>query len=157
MKINEKEISYQIQNSYSTLNEFSTKTKNTWFVFHGLGFLSRYFIEYFNELDPDENYIIAPQAQNKHYLKNKYKHVGATWLTKEKTQHEFINVTSYLDKVYENEMTNFSKNKLFLGFSLGVSIVTRWIAKKSIACDVLILYAGKIPREFQHKRICRTP
>ena len=84
----EKEVSYTTTNTYSPLTKLTSKTKNIWFVCHGLGFLSRYFIQYFNELNPEENYIIAPQAQSKHYLKNQYKHVGASWLTKEKTQKE---------------------------------------------------------------------
>lgn len=144
----EKEVSYTITNSYSTLNELTSKTKNVWFVCHGLGFLSRYFIQYFNELNPEENYIIAPQAQSKHYLKNQYKHVGSTWLTKEKTQDEIPNVLNYLDSVYDAEQIPSSLNLIILGFSQGVSIATRWIAQRNIKCDTLVLYAGKVPREF---------
>jgi len=74
----EKQVSYQIKNSYSTLNNYTEKTKNVWVVFHGIGYLSRYFLKYFKHLDPEENYIIAPQAQSKYYLNNKYRHVGAS-------------------------------------------------------------------------------
>ena len=144
----EKEVSYTINNTYSTLNKLTSKTKNVWFVCHGLGFLSRYFIQYFNELNPEENYIIAPQAQSKHYLKNQYKHVGSTWLTKEKTQDEIPNVLNYLDSVYQNEQLPKDINFIILGFSQGVSVATRWIAQRSIKCDTLVLYAGKVPREF---------
>ena len=66
----EKEISYQITNTYSTLNELTEKTKNVWFVCHGIGYLSRYFISYFEGLNPEENYFIAPQASSKYYVKN---------------------------------------------------------------------------------------
>lgn len=144
----EKEVSYTITNSYSTLNELTSKTKNVWFVCHGLGFLSRYFIQYFNELNPEENYIIAPQAQSKHYLKNQYKHVGSSWLTKEKTQQEIPNVLNYLDSVYKAEQIPNHLNVIILGFSQGVSVATRWVAQRNIKCDTLVLYAGKIPREF---------
>jgi predicted esterase len=144
----EKEVSYTITNSYSTLNTLTSKTKNVWFVCHGLGFLSRYFIQYFNELNPDENYIIAPQAQSKHYLKNQYKHVGASWLTKEKTQKEIPNVLNYLNSVYNTEQIPNNLNVIILGFSQGVSIATRWIAQHTIKCNTLVLYAGKVPREF---------
>lgn len=145
----EKEVTYTINNSYSTLNTLSNNTKNVWIVCHGLGFLSRYFIQYFNELNPEENYVIAPQAQSKHYLKNQFKHVGASWLTKENTQKEIPNVLNYLDSVYEQEqLSKLGVNIIILGFSQGVSIVTRWIAQRHIKCDLLALYAGKIPREF---------
>jgi len=35
----EKEISYTITNSYSTLNTLTKATKNVWFVCHGMGYL----------------------------------------------------------------------------------------------------------------------
>jgi len=153
----EKDVSYTTTNSYSTLNEMTSKTKNVWFVCHGLGFLSRYFIQYFNELNTKENYIIAPQAQSKHYLKNQYKHVGATWLTKEKTQKEIPNVLNYLDSVYQAEQIPTDLNFIVLGFSQGVSVATRWIAQRNIKCDTLILYAGKVPREFSTEDFKHIP
>ena len=149
MNSTEKEVSYTINNSYSTLNTLTSVTKKVWIVCHGLGFLSRYFIQYFNELNPEENYIIAPQAQSKHYLKNQFKHVGASWLTKENTLKEIPNVLNYLDSVYEQEqLRNLDVNVIVLGFSQGVSIATRWVAQQQIKCQSLFLYAGKIPREF---------
>jgi len=153
----EKEVSYTITNSYSTLNKLTSKTKNVWFVCHGLGFLSRYFIQYFNELNPEENYIIAPQAQSKHYLKNQYKHVGSTWLTKEKTQKEIPNVLNYLDSVYQAEQIPSALNFIILGFSQGVSVATRWIAQCNIKCNTLVLYAGKVPREFTTENFKHIP
>lgn len=144
----EKEVSYTINNTYSTLNELSSKTKNVWFVCHGLGFLSRYFIQYFSELNPDENYVIAPQAQAKQYLSGKFKHVGASWLTKENTAFEIVNVLNYLDSVYQAENIPESVKLRVLGYSQGVSIVTRWVAKRQLKCDSLFLYAGKVPHEF---------
>ncbi|MGB0897156.1 MAG: alpha/beta hydrolase [Flavobacteriaceae bacterium] len=149
MNSTEKEVAYTIQNSYSTLNSLTPNTKNVWIVCHGLGFLSRYFIQYFNELNSEENYIIAPQAQSKHYLKNQFKHVGACWLTKENTQNEIPNVLNYLEAVYKQEkLDELNLNVIVLGFSQGVSIATRWVAQRQIKCDSLVLYAGKIPREF---------
>ena len=64
----EKQVSYNTTNTYSTLNTLTDKTKNVWFVCHGIGYLSRYFLKYFDELNSDENYIIAPQAHSKYYL-----------------------------------------------------------------------------------------
>ncbi|MFD0964094.1 alpha/beta hydrolase [Pseudofulvibacter geojedonensis] len=145
----EKTISYTINNTYSTLNKLTNATKNNWFVIHGLGFLSKYFIKYFDELNKEENYIVAPQAQNKHYLKNQYKHVGTTWLTKNNTQFDIVNVLAHLDAVYSAEGLPESTNNILLGFSQGVSIVTRWVASRQIPCNTLVLYAGKIPREFK--------
>ena len=143
----EKEIHYTICNTYSTLNTLDEKTTHQWFVIHGLGFLSRYFIKYFEGL-PDTHYVIAPQAQSKHYLNNKYKHVGATWLTKDNTQDDIPNVLEYLNSIHSSEF-NPNTTQVMFGFSQGVSIITRWIGRHQIPCDILILYAGKIPREFK--------
>ena len=149
--MNEKEISYQITNTYSTLNQLTSKTKNVWIVCHGIGFLSRYFIEYFASLNADENYIIAPQAASKYYLHNEYKYVGASWLTKENTQKEIENVLRNFDAIYQAEQIPASVNVYVLGFSQGVSVAMRWIARRKIACSKLIIYAGSIPTELTKK------
>lgn len=143
----EKQVSYQISNSYSVLNEFTPRTRNVWIVCHGIGYLSRYFLRHFRELDPAENYIIAPQAQSKYYLNNKYTHVGASWLTKENTEVEIENVLNYLDAVYEAENLEKAPNLNILGYSQGVSVASRWVARRKIQCRNLILHSGKVPEE----------
>lgn len=145
----EKKVSYQTNNTYTTLNEFGPETKNVWVVCHGLGYLSRFFVKHFKHLDSRENYIIAPQAQSKYYLNDKYTHVGASWLTKENTQAEIENVMTYLDKVYEAEQLQNAPSLILFGFSQGVSVLTRWVARNKTTCSKIILYAGKIPAELQ--------
>ena len=145
--IEERQVYYQTGNTYSRLNSFSEKTKNVWVVFHGIGYLSRYFLRHFKSLNPDENYIIAPQASSKYYLKNEYKYVGASWLTKENTQTEMENVLQYLDEVYKAENLAAVPKLYILGFSQGVSIAARWVARRKINCSKLILMSGKIPHE----------
>jgi len=147
MNIEEKEITYTTTNSYSTLNQLSTKTENVWIVFHGIGYLSRYFIRLFDGLEPDKNYIIAPQAPSKYYKGNDYKRVGASWLTKENTAIETENILRYMDTIYQN--IHFSKNVklIVLGYSQGVSIATRWVAKRKIQCQSLVLISGGFPKE----------
>ena len=111
----EKEISYTITNSYSTLNTLTKATKNVWFVCHGMGYLSRYFLNYFQNLNPNENYIIAPQAQSKYYIPPKFQYVGASWLTKENTIKETENVMRYFDAVFEAEAIPKDKNLIVFG------------------------------------------
>ncbi len=147
MKSTEKQVTYTISNSYSTLNELTEKTKRVWIVFHGLGHLSTYFIRYFNELPSLENYIIAPQAQSKYYLNDSYTHVGASWLTKINTEEGIENVLQYVDAVIENENLPSNCELIIVGFSQGVSIATRWVAKRNIPCSHLVLYAGSLPNE----------
>ena len=155
MSPTEKQVSYKITNSYCTLNEKTSETKNIWIVFHGIGYLSKYFLKYFKGLDPKENYIIAPQAASKYYLNGKYTHVGASWFTKDNTQQEVENAMNYLDEVYKAEDLDSSTNLIVLGYSQGVSVATRWVAKKRIKASQLILCSGGLPKElksndFQH-------
>lgn len=149
MNSTENEIYYTINNSYTTLNQLTERTKNVWFVCHGMGYLSRYFIQYFKELPADENYIIAPQAQSKYYQTPKFKHVGASWLTKENTLMETENVMRYFDAVFENEDLPKDKNLIVFGYSQGVSVAMRYIAKRNLQCSQLIVHSGGIPIELQ--------
>ncbi|MFT7072118.1 MAG: putative esterase [Patiriisocius sp.] len=147
----EKQVSYTTKNTYCTLNDLTENTKNIWIVFHGLGFLSRYFLRYFEGLNPDENFIIAPQAPSKHYLGTSFKHVGACWLTKENTKLETENALNYIDKVVDVEIIKEDCTIIILGYSQGVSIATRWMASRKIACSKLILHSGGIPIELNPK------
>jgi predicted esterase len=143
----EKSVSYTTRNSYSTLNTLTESTKNVWLVFHGMGYLSRFFIRYFSEISPTENFIIAPQAPSKYYQGTNFKHVGASWLTKEETEAETKNVLTYIDEVWKTEKPKQEFNFIVLGYSQGVSIATRWLASRKIQCDQLILHSGGIPVE----------
>ncbi|MEE1963275.1 esterase [Allomuricauda taeanensis] len=151
MPHNEKTVAYTTENSYLTQNTISANTKNVWLVFHGIGYLSRYFVKYFNSLDPETNYIIVPQAPSKYYLGNEYKYVGASWLTKENTHMEIGNVLNYIDAVLEAENLPKDLNFVLFGFSQGVSIAMRWLAHRKITCKTVALYAGGIPDELTEK------
>ncbi len=147
MQAEEKEISYQATNTYSTLNTLTSKTKNVWLVFHGIGYLSRYFIKLFESLNNEENYFIAPQAPSKYYKGNDYRRVGSSWLTKENTQAETKNVLRYVDAIIEAESIPHQLNFIILGYSQGVSIATRWISSRKINCNSLIMVSGGFPKE----------
>ncbi|MFT5076667.1 MAG: putative esterase [Saprospiraceae bacterium] len=147
----EKKVLYTTSNTYHTLNSFSSTTKNVWLVFHGMGYLSRYFIRYFSELSSEENFIIAPQAPAKYYMGEKFKHVGASWLTRENTIEDTKNIFNYMDTVFETEKPETMPNFIVLGYSQGVSIATRWLASRKIQCNQLILHSGGIPVELTTK------
>jgi predicted esterase len=147
MNSTEKEISYKSTNSYSTLNNLTEGTKNVWFVCHGMSYLSRYFLKYFKELNPEDNYIIAPQAQSKFYIQPAFKHVGASWLTKENTINETENVMRYFDAVLEAEKISNDKNIIVVGYSQGVSVAMRYIRSRQLYCSQLVLMSGGIPKE----------
>jgi predicted esterase len=147
----QKEVNYTATNTYHIQNRLTENTKNIWMVFHGMGYLSKYFINYFSDLNEAENFIIAPQAPSKYYQDKTFKHVGASWLTRENTKEEIQNVLRYIDAVYKAEVGEGSLGKqlIVLGFSQGVSIAARWVASRQISCDKMILHSGGIPNELQ--------
>jgi len=149
MTLTEKEISYKITNSYSTLNQLTKSTRNIWFVCHGMGYLSRYFLKYFKELNPNENYVIAPQAQSKYYIQPEFKHVGASWLTRENTIMETQNVMAYFDSIFETECLKNNERLIIVGYSQGVSVAMRYVASRKIDCEHLVLMSGGIPKELK--------
>lgn len=150
MPVKENTISYETTNTYSTLNELNPKTKNIWIACHGLGYLSKYFIRYFASLPKAENYVICPQAPSKYYQGSDFKYVGASWLTKENTLLETENVLNYLDALYANEKEKFNNKRLILmGYSQGVSVMMRWMSKRNINCDDLVIHSGSIPKELK--------
>jgi len=145
----EKRVSYTTQNTYSTFGEYSTKTKNIWLVFHGMGHLSRFFMRHFSALKPEENVVIAPQAPSKYYQGTEYKHIGASWLTKEDTLAETENVLNYVDAIWQKEAPKTESRLIVVGYSQGVSIATRWLSSRKIQCDHLVLHSGGIPVELK--------
>jgi len=142
----EKEISYTTTNSYSTLNKLTENTKNIWVVFHGMGYLSKYFLRYFKDLNSEENYIIAPQAPSKYYIQPKM-HVGANWLTRDNTEAGMENIMNYIDVVFETEHISKDKNLIVFGYSQGVSIASRYVARRKLQPSQLVLHSGGIPKE----------
>lgn len=149
MNLQEKEVTFQTAGSYSTLNSISNSTKNIWFVCHGMGYLSRYFLKYFASLNPLENYVIAPQAPSKYYLTPKFKRVGASWLTKENTLRETENIMHYFDAIFEFEQLKSHHNLIVMGYSQGVSVALRYIAKRQLNCSQIAIMSGGIPKELE--------
>ncbi len=150
-QIMQKKAAYQSVNTYDTLNELTHTTKNVWLVFHGIGYLSRYFIKLFEKLNPEENYCIAPQAPSKYYKGEDYRRVGASWLTKENTPIETENILNYIDALIEAEDIPNHINLIVLGYSQGVSIATRWVARRKIKCEALVMISGGFPKELDNK------
>ncbi|WP_179377215.1 alpha/beta hydrolase [Winogradskyella wichelsiae] len=148
MNSQEKEITYTTRNSYSTLNTLTEQTKTVWLVCHGMGYLSRYFLRYFKNLDAEENYIIAPQAPSKFYIQPKM-HVGANWLTRDQTDTGMDNILNYMDAVLEAEKIPDSINFIVFGYSQGVSVTMRYLAKRQLKCNQLVLHSGGIPIELK--------
>jgi predicted esterase len=112
-----------------------------------MGYLSRYFLKYFENFNAEEHYIIAPQAPSKYYLGSKFKHIGASWLTKENTALETENIIRYFDAIFKSEDIPSDKKLIVLGYSQGVSVAMRFMAIRKLQAKILVIHSGGIPNE----------
>jgi predicted esterase len=112
-----------------------------------MGYLSRFFLKYFEGLNTEEHYIIAPQAPNKYYLGSQFKHVGASWLTRENTIRETENIINYFDAIFKAEGITEKHKLVVMGYSQGVSVAMRYMAKRQLQAEILIIHSGGIPKE----------
>ncbi|MEQ6121038.1 alpha/beta hydrolase [Reichenbachiella sp. MALMAid0571] len=139
--------------SYATLNEITSSTKHIWIVCHGYGQLASHFIKRFDVFDQQEHFVLAPQGLSKFYLKD-YTKVGASWMTKEDRETDLENQRSYFDVLLDYVFASIDLNDYevhLLGFSQGVSTISRLAAYKKIPFTNLILWAGGFPPELTPK------
>jgi predicted esterase len=124
--------------------------KNLWFVLHGYGQLPYYFIKKFESLNPEDNYVVAPEGMHRFYLNGTSGRVGASWMTKEARLDDIENNTQYLDSLAKNlSKSNNFKNKVLLGFSQGGATAARWHEFGSYSADVFILWASVFPPDLE--------
>lgn len=150
MKASEKLLTIKKTARYYTYGNITKKTKNVWLTFHGYGQLGRYFIQKFESLDPDENYVIAFEGLNKFYLNGFTGRIGATWMTADMRIEEIKDYLHYIDDVIHSEFSQglTNHNVYALGFSQGCHTATRWVIEREIKPQRLILWSGSIPNEY---------
>ena len=134
-----------------TFGTFSSQTEFVWLACHGYGMLGRYFIEKFNDLDPDKHFIIVPEALSRAYLDGLSGRVGATWMTLEDREHEIIDYINYLNQVLQSFSIEEHHKIIGFGFSQGVSTITRWANVFPGKIHHLCLWAGSLGNELLEK------
>ncbi|WP_421764864.1 alpha/beta hydrolase [Ekhidna sp.] len=137
-------IGISVKAPFYTLNELTEKTQRIWLVFHGYGQLAEFFIKKFEALDPEKNFIIAPQGLSKYYLDGVYGRVGASWMTKEDRLTEIENQYSYIDEVLAQYDLK-GRELIYFGFSQGTATMGRYAAHAKISFDQMIIWAGTFP------------
>lgn len=132
-----------------TLGTLNEKTESIWLVLHGYGMLPEYFLQKFNELDLEKNYIIAPEGLSRFYQNGLTGRIGASWMTSEDRDNEIKDYVKYLDSIYQNMIQAHLSNKKFIcfGFSQGVATLFRWANLHIPPIDQIIAWAGSIPKE----------
>jgi predicted esterase len=132
-----------------TLGSLTEKTENIWLVLHGYGMLPEYFIQKFNQLDTEKNYIIAPEGLSKFYQNGLIGRIGASWMTSEDRENEIKDYINYLETIFQTMIQAHLSNKKLIcfGFSQGVSTLFRWANEKLPPIHQIISWAGSIPKE----------
>lgn len=127
---------------YFTFGNIET-AKNLWIVLHGYGQLPNYFIRKFQTLNPEENFIVAPEGMHRFYLEDTSGRVGASWMTKEARENDIEDNNKYLDKLAKEllKKKSFDK-KILLGFSQGGATATRWHESGCFKANVFVLWAS---------------
>lgn len=135
---------------YFSLNSVQQKTKNIWIVFHGYGQLAEYFIKHFEDLDADENFVIAVEGLSRFYVDGLSGRVGASWMTKDDREEEINDQSNYVNAALKHAQidprdTTYRLN--VLGFSQGAATAVRWLVKNEIRPAQLVLWAGSFPHD----------
>lgn len=142
-----KTVTYQSTNSYEIINPITENTQQIWVCFHGLGYLSAFFKKYFKAFNPETCSFIIPQAPSKFYIDKAFKYVGACWLTRVDTQMEMQNNLNYLNSIFIQEHLIGDPRIVFMGYSQGVSIATRFMKQYPHPIKALVMHSGSIPKE----------
>ncbi len=140
-------LTVPLQVSYRSLNKFTERTKRVWVVFHGYGQLTEYFLKKFEVLNPDENFVVAPQGLSKFYLDGFSGRVGATWMTKEDRLTEIDNQQAYINAVLKKALIRKPSELILFGFSQGVSTMCRFATHNHVDFQKMVLWAGTFPPE----------
>lgn len=150
-----KNISFKFQYDYEKEGETGPGTQTVWIVFHGYGQLAKYFIQKFTPLKDQSTCIIAPQGLSRFYLSGFSGKTGASWMTTEGRGKDIENYLAYLDEIYQQEIAPFKHNLKvrILGFSQGASTATRWIFRKDISYEKLILWGGFLAHEIDKAKV----
>lgn len=139
---------------YSTLGE-EENFETVWFVLHGYGQLSPYFIKKFQALDDGKTLVVAPEGLHRYYLNNSSGRVGASWMTKEARLDDISDYISFLDQLYQSLLNPRQRRSLkvnVLGFSQGVATASRWVANQVVRLDNFIMWAGVFPPDMNFKQ-----
>lgn len=141
----EKKITIAKTNRYFTYGNPDT-AENIWIVLHGYSQLPKFFIRKFQHLDPEKNFIVAPEGLHRFYRKGTSGRIGASWMTKEARLDDIEDNINYLNQLAEELLQNKNyKQRFLLGFSQGGATAARWHHSGNFNADCFILWASVFP------------
>lgn len=120
--------------------------ENIWIVLHGYSQLPEFFIRKFQQLDPEKNFVVAPEGIYRFYRKGTSGRVGASWMTKEARLDDIEDNHNYLNQLAEQLLKNKNyKQRFLLGFSQGGATASRWHNSGNFNANHFILWASVFP------------
>ena len=134
---------------FHTLGLIGPQIRQIWFVIHGYGQLSSFFIKHFEGIVDFETLVVAPEGMSLFYIPPGWQRVGATWMTKEKRQSEIDDYVAFLDQVKEHVLAEIGHHCQInlLGFSQGATTAWRWAKLGNAAPKHFVNWAGSLPEE----------
>lgn len=134
---------------YYTLGTASPNTKRCWIVCHGYGQLAEHFINKFDEIAGEEDYIIAPEGLSRFYWGGLAGKVVASWMTKGNRLDEINDYCNMLSTIYQDEVAGLADDVevILFGFSQGCATQVRWLHRDQPHFDQLWLWGGFIPED----------
>lgn len=146
-------ITVERQARFSTWGNLTENTKYFWFVLHGSKMLSEQMLYKFSEFNPDEHFVVAPEALNKFYANGFGGDVVASWMTSRDRLAEIEDFSNYLSVLYSQFETQLPKDCkiILLGFSQGGTTLFRWLNAKQIRANNILGYSCWIPEDIDLK------
>ena len=134
---------------YSTFGTLGPATKYFWFALHGSKMLCEQMLYKFKAFDPNEHFVVAPEALIRFYEKDFGGPVVASWMTKRDRLEEIEDFSEYLSGLYASFVAQLPPDcvKLILAFSQGGTTSFRWLHARAVEVDYLIPYACWIPED----------
>lgn len=134
---------------YSTYGRLGPRTKYFWFALHGSKMLCEQMLYKFKAFNPEEHFVVAPEALLRFYEKDFGGPVVASWMTKRDRLEEIEDFSEYLSGIYTSFETQLPQDcvKSILAFSQGGTTAFRWLHAKAVEVDNLIPYACWIPED----------
>ena len=143
-----KHLQIDFKAPYYTFGKLTENTPAIWIACHGYGQLAEYFIKKFDIFEKQGHFGVILQGLHKFYFTPE--RVGASWMTKHDREIDLENQLTYYQRVFDTvysdlNLTNVKVN--LLGFSQGVSAISRLLFHLKLPFDNLILWAGGFPPE----------
>ncbi len=127
-----------------------------WIILHGYGQLAEEFMQHFLFLNPEEHYLIAPNALHHFYLKGGRGKIGASWMTAYNRELDINDNNQYLKRIVDTFIlpikTNYQKVICF-GFSQGAPTLIRFLASENHGeLTHVILWGAVFPPDVDIKK-----